>query len=125
MKHWFTNKWFYLLLNLCVATLLFFILSESRSLVTYINMTFYFSYVYFFIGLVMLVVKGKFIDGVTYSFRRFSNRMNISRHKDYMDDWETKKLPSELINAHTYRTVWFQAFGMIGFMLILLFFYYM
>lgn len=83
-------------MNITLVSLLFIVLAPDYNLLHYINQLFYFAYFYIFIGIIMWVVKGGFFDGITYGFRRFSNRM--SKNKDYLDDWKEKPLPSQTIN---------------------------
>ncbi|KHE68146.1 DUF3899 domain-containing protein [Halobacillus sp. BBL2006] len=89
------NKWMMLLFNVMVVTLLFAVLAPVYDLFHYINQLFYIAYFYLFVGLLLWVIRGGFFDAITYSFRRFSNKM--AKQKDYLDDWKEKPLPSQTV----------------------------
>lgn len=89
------NKWMTLLVNILIVTLLFTIVAPAYDLFHYINSLFYIAYFYLFVGILLWVIRGGFFDAITYSFRRFYNR--VSKQKDYMDDWQKKPLPSQTI----------------------------
>lgn len=70
----------------------------------------------------MFVLKGGFLDGITYSFRRFGNR--VSKNRDYLDDWENKRLPSDIIRPSIMKIFLFQgAVLTVGLLLLLGYFY--
>ncbi|WP_255437594.1 DUF3899 domain-containing protein [Thalassobacillus sp. CUG 92003] len=116
------NKWFFLLLNLFLATLFFLITAPSYNLFNYINQLFYLAYFYLVVALLMWVIRGGFFDGITYSFRRFADR--VSRNRDYLDDWETKKLPSQTVNNEVLKFFFFQGVFLSSGLLGLLVVYY-
>lgn len=64
----------------------------------------------------MVVLKGRFLDGITYSFRRVGNR--ISKNRDYLDDWDKKPLPSQIVRPTVLKMFLFQGsvltIGMLG-----------
>ncbi|MCA0969592.1 DUF3899 domain-containing protein [Halobacillus litoralis] len=106
------NKWTILLINVLIVTLLFTVIAPVYDLFHYINSLFYIAYFYLFVGVLLWVVRGGFFDAITYSFRRFTNR--VSKQKDYMDDWKTKPLPSQTIESR-----WMRFFMFNGGMLML------
>ncbi|MCA0983810.1 DUF3899 domain-containing protein [Halobacillus yeomjeoni] len=89
------NKWMMLTFNVGIVTLLFAVLAPVYDLFHYINQLFYIAYFYLFVGILLWVIRGGFFDAITYSFRRFTNR--VSKQKDYMDDWKEKPMPSETV----------------------------
>ncbi|MBH0228787.1 DUF3899 domain-containing protein [Halobacillus yeomjeoni] len=89
------NKWMMLTFNVGIVTLLFAVLAPVYDLFHYINQLFYIAYFYLFVGILLWVIRGGFFDAITYSFRRFTNR--VSKQKDYMDDWKQKPMPSETV----------------------------
>ncbi|MBN8233717.1 DUF3899 domain-containing protein [Halobacillus kuroshimensis] len=117
------NKWMMTGINLAVATLLFIILAPVYDLNHYINQLFYLSFFYLGIGLMAWVTRGGFFDGITYGFRRFTNRM--SKNGDYMDDWQDKPLPSKTISGSWPRFFLFHGFVLMVGLLILLVIYYL
>ncbi|SFJ65585.1 protein of unknown function [Halobacillus dabanensis] len=116
------NKWFMVIMNITLVSLLFIVLAPDYNLLHYINQLFYFAYFYIFIGIIMWVVKGGFFDGITYGFRRFSNRM--SKNKDYLDDWKEKPLPSKTINKSLPGFFIFHGIVLSIGLIVLLFIYY-
>ncbi|MGP4062037.1 DUF3899 domain-containing protein [Halobacillus sp. H74] len=116
------NKWVMILINIAVVTLLFAVLAPVYDLFHYINQLFYVAYFYLFFGIIMWVVRGGFFDGITYGFRRFTNQM--SKQKDYLDDWKEKPLPSKNISSSVPK--FFLYHGMvlsIGLLVLLLLYY--
>ena len=116
------NKWYLLSINFALSLLLFAFLAPVYDLKSYINSLFYVSYFYLFFGLIMFVLKGKFLDGITYSFRRVGNR--ISKNADYLDDWETKPLPSEIVRPSVMKMFFFQGIVLTVGMIILIGYFY-
>ena len=96
--------------------------APTYDLFHYINVLFYITYFYLAIGLAMFVIKGKFFDGMTYSFRRVGNR--VSKMKDYLDEWEDKPLPSEYIEVSVLKMFLFQGSVLLVGMLALLYVFY-
>ncbi|UOR13131.1 DUF3899 domain-containing protein [Halobacillus amylolyticus] len=100
------SKWTIVILNFFLCILLFVFWAPAQDLLNFINLLFYIAYVYLFIGLILWVVRGGFFDGITYSMRRFTNRM--SKNKDYLDEWEDRPLPSEMVHRSWSRFFMFQ-----------------
>ncbi len=71
----------------------------------------------------MYVMKGRFFDGVTFGFRRF--RAVMSKNPDYLDDWQERAMPSEIINETFYAFIKFQAVSLLFIMVFLLGIYYL
>ncbi|MYL18451.1 DUF3899 domain-containing protein [Halobacillus litoralis] len=117
------NKWMMTVINIAVVTLLFTLLAPVYDLYHYINQLFYLAYFYLGIGMIAWVTRGGFFDGITYGFRRFTNRM--SRNGDYMEDWKDKPLPSKTINQSWPRFFLFHGCVLMLGLLILLLFYYL
>ncbi|WP_237458314.1 DUF3899 domain-containing protein [Pontibacillus yanchengensis] len=118
----FLNKWWFLGLNVALSFGFFFIWAPMYDLFHYINSLFYVSYFYVMISLLMIVIKGKFLDAITYSFRRFNNRM--SKDRDYLDDWEQKPLPSQMVRPSVLKMFIFQGVALTVGMLGLLTYFY-
>ncbi|QHE51455.1 DUF3899 domain-containing protein [Pontibacillus sp. HMF3514] len=118
----FQNKWSFLSLNVALSLILFAFISPVYDLQRYINSLFYVSYFYLFFGLIMFVIKGKFLDGITYSFRRVGNR--LSKNTDYLDDWESKPMPSEVVSPSVMKMFFFQGTVLTIAMLLLLGYFY-
>ncbi|MFZ0369746.1 MAG: DUF3899 domain-containing protein [Halobacillus sp.] len=91
------NKWMGLAGNLLLVSLLFAILAPVYDLFHFINQLFYIAYFYLFVGILLWVIRGGFFDAITYSMRRFYNR--VSKQQDYLDDWKQKPLPSQTIES--------------------------
>ncbi|MGP4070747.1 DUF3899 domain-containing protein [Halobacillus sp. B29] len=89
------NKWMGVAGNLLLVSLLFAILAPVYDLFHFINQLFYIAYFYLFVGILLWVIRGGFFDAITYSMRRFYNR--VSKQQDYLDDWKQKPLPSQTI----------------------------
>jgi len=91
------NKWMGVAGNLLLVSLLFAILAPVYDLFHFINQLFYIAYFYLFVGILLWVIRGGFFDAITYSMRRFYNR--VSKQQDYLDDWKQKPLPSQTIES--------------------------
>lgn len=83
--------------NLLLVSLLFAIMAPVYDLFHFINQLFYIAYFYLFVGILLWVIRGGFFDAITYSMRRFYNR--VSKQQDYLDDWKQKPLPSQTIES--------------------------
>ena len=118
----FKNKWKFLLFNLLLTLLVFFIFSSTYILLNIINTLFYFSAFYLITVLLMYTIKGGFFDGVTFGFRRFNSIM--FKRNDYLEEWREKPLPSEKFNPSLYQSFKFQAVSLLILLIILLFLYY-
>ncbi|MEQ6375490.1 DUF3899 domain-containing protein [Bacillaceae bacterium S4-13-58] len=117
-----TNKWWLLMLNLVVGTLFFLISSTPKQLSTLINILFYLSSAYLFMGIALFVIKGQFFDGVIFGFRRFFFR--ISKSRDLLDEWEPKPPISEKVNQTFLYVVFFQGVMLLLIMFVALFVFY-
>ncbi|SFF74157.1 protein of unknown function [Halobacillus alkaliphilus] len=91
------NKWMGVAGNILLVSLLFAILAPVYDLFHFINQLFYIAYFYLFVGILLWVIRGGFFDAITYSMRRFYNR--VSKQQDYLDDWKQKPLPSQTIES--------------------------
>ncbi|ASF38793.1 hypothetical protein CEH05_06560 [Halobacillus halophilus] len=91
------NKWMGVAGNLLLVSLLFAIMAPVYDLFHFINQLFYIAYFYLFVGILLWVIRGGFFDAITYSMRRFYNR--VSKQQDYLDDWKQKPLPSQTIES--------------------------
>ncbi|WP_102028041.1 DUF3899 domain-containing protein [Salirhabdus sp. Marseille-P4669] len=121
--HKLKNKWIFLTLNLLLTLLLFFFFAPQYSLKGIINTLFYIDFLYLMLFLIMYVMKGRFFDGVTFGFRRF--RAVMSKNPDYLDDWQERAMPSEIINETFYAFIKFQAVSLLFIMVFLLGIYYL
>lgn len=61
------NKWVFLALNILLSFFLWQSLSPKQTLFHYINVLFYFSFIYIVIATILIVVRGRLLDGI---FRR-------------------------------------------------------
>ncbi|MBZ9534633.1 DUF3899 domain-containing protein [Cytobacillus oceanisediminis] len=116
------KKWSVFLINIFMTFVLFLIFSSEYSFVLYINSVYYLTFFYLVIFLFMYIAKGGFLDGVTFSFRRFHHV--ILKSNDYLDEWKEKPLPSQKFNKGIYSILKFQAFMLLIYLLILLLTYY-
>lgn len=80
--------------NCLLIILLFFNLNEGIGFVKWINAIFYITVFNMIFFLYLLILKSKFFDGITYSFRRF---LKTEYHRS----------PSETVNLPTYRVLKF------------------
>ncbi|SDJ44643.1 DUF3899 domain-containing protein [Salimicrobium halophilum] len=110
------------LLNFLIASVMFLMNAPEYTLFYYINSVFYIVFFYLFVALLMWVIRGKFFDGVTYSFRRFYSK--VSKQRDYLEEWKEKPLPSDTINHSWLRMFFFHGSLMLIAMLLLLAIYY-
>lgn len=108
-----------LLINLAITGLLFF-LSDQHNLLSLINSLFYVAFFYFIVALLLFVIKGRVLDGITRSFRRFGKYMSRG-----MIDLEENGEPSEWVNRSFLSYMQIQAAVLIVLMLILLTIYYL
>ncbi|UFU00565.1 DUF3899 domain-containing protein [Radiobacillus kanasensis] len=97
------------------------IVSTDLSIIGFINGLFYVSLVYIMFSLILFIIRGKFLDGVTFGFRRFRSR--VSKHD--MDYLEELPLPSNRVNDTFYRLIYVQAVVLTGFDIVLLMIYYL
>ncbi|QXE02716.1 DUF3899 domain-containing protein [Terribacillus sp. DMT04] len=108
-----------LLVNLIIISILFFT-SDVLNLLTFINSLFYVAFFYFVVALLLFVIKGRILDGLTRSFRRFGKIMSRG-----LFDFDDNGSPSQWVNRSFLRYMQFQAAVLIGLMLILLAIYYL
>lgn len=111
----------YFSLHIFIILMVFFIFSSEYHLVPLINIVFVLSFLYLIVTLFLYTKRGGFYDGITFSFRRFTNLM-IER--DYLEEWKSKPLPSEQRNDEFYHLVKAQSFALLGLLIILVVFYY-
>ncbi|WP_163529796.1 DUF3899 domain-containing protein [Halobacillus ihumii] len=116
------SKWTSVFLNLFLCTIFFFIWAPAANLHHFINFLFYFTCFYLFTGLILWVVRGGLFNGITFGMRRFISQM--SRNKDYLDDWKERPLPSETIHRSLPGFFLFQGTILAIFSIILLIVYY-
>ncbi|MFC0524778.1 DUF3899 domain-containing protein [Pontibacillus salicampi] len=117
------NKWWFLLINVVFSIVFFLLIAPIYNLYHFINSVFYVSYFYLMAALLLFVIKGKFFDAFTYSLRRFQNRM--MKDQDLMDEWKTKKLPSEWVRPSVLKALFFQGAVLSFGMIVLLAYFYM
>ncbi|RCW69732.1 DUF3899 domain-containing protein [Saliterribacillus persicus] len=120
--HVYIKQGTYFLINVLLCTILFFIFSESITLVGFIDTIFYIGLLYFCIGLLWLVIRGQFFDVMVFSFRRVTSKM--SKSKAWMERFEEKKLPSELTEKKTMQFFLIQGLLLLLLMLLLFIIYY-
>lgn len=118
----FKNKWFFLLINLVVTTILYFLFAPNYNFLHYINTFFYYYFAFLLLFLFMYTARGGFFDGVTFGFRRF--RAVMFKNSDYLEDWRTKPLPSEKVNIRFYDILKFQTLTLTAVLLMLLIAYF-
>jgi hypothetical protein len=116
------KKWILFLFNLLVSFIFFLIFADEYNLFHYINILFYFGFIYALIFLIQYTMKGGFFDGITFGFRRFHH--NLFNRDDYLEEWREKPLPSEKVQPSVYQVIIFQSVGLLFLLIILLFFYY-
>lgn len=102
---------------------LFLIFSPEYTLVNLIDIVFYFGFLYLVVFLFLYIVKGKFFDGLVYSFRKFNHVM--FKKGDYLEGWKEKPLPSEGVKPGFYSAVKFQSLALLSLLMILLAVYYL
>lgn len=116
------NKWIFLLVNIVISIVLFFISSPVYTLIYFINSLFYIALLYIILFLFLFIIKGRFFDGISWSFRRFG--LIMSKKRDYLAELEdTPELSSRISNSF-YRFIAFQTFFLIVLLIVLLGVYY-
>ncbi|MBB6453040.1 putative integral membrane protein [Salirhabdus euzebyi] len=118
----FKNRWILLLTNILLALLFFFLLAPSNDFVHFINILFYISFFYLISGLILFVIKGKFFDAISHSFKKVFR--SISKKRDYLDDPDSEPAPSDKINESFMKMLLFQGFILIFFVAVLLLIFY-
>ncbi|WP_404456121.1 DUF3899 domain-containing protein [Virgibacillus necropolis] len=116
------NKWIFFLINIFVTILLFMTSSPTYNLTHFINSLFYVLLVYLILLLFLFIIKGRFFDGITWSFRRF--RSIMSKNRDYLEELGDNPMLSERISITFYRFIAFQTFALLVFLMLLLVIYY-
>jgi len=111
--------WILLVINMTIS-LIVFLTGETRDLLHLINAVFYIAFFYFIVMLILVVIKGRVLDGIVYSFRKF--RKFTSRG---LFDFEENGAPSEWVNRSFLSYIRFQVLVLIGILLILLAIYYL
>ncbi len=120
----FRNNWNLLLFNFFLSALIFFTFAPEHNLKHIINAIFYVGFSYFTFYLLLLVMKERFFDGITFGFRRF--RALWSKDPDsLLEEWKEKRLPSEIVSEAFYKKIRFQGLFFLIIMIILLIIYYM
>lgn len=59
-----------IIVSLCLTILLSFIIYQKLTILSFINISFFFALGLLFISFFTITVKGGFFDGITYGFRR-------------------------------------------------------
>lgn len=103
------KKWLLFVCNCAFIILLFFILNEGFGLTKWMNAMFYITVFNMVLFLYLFIVKGKFFDGIIYSFQRVLAQQHSSN----------RRTPSETVNISTYETVKFNFFILVGILLII------
>ncbi|WP_437181940.1 DUF3899 domain-containing protein [Salirhabdus salicampi] len=116
------NKWLLLLVNIGTVIVIAWFTSPGFQLEHYINVLFYVTSFYLFIGFIMYVIYGKFFDAITLSFQRVGK--TLSKSKDYLEDIDDRPLPSEIINKNVLTLFLFQGVSLLFILLALLYLYY-
>lgn len=117
------NKLLFLLTNIVISFILFFITSPSYNLRYFIDSLFYISLIYFILLLFLFIMKGRFFDGITWGFRRF--RSIMSKNRDYLTELGDTPMPSDRISISFYRFIVFQTFTILLILVLLLSVYYL
>lgn len=116
------NKWTFFLVNIFISIILFFISAPAYNLRYLINSLFYVSFVYLIFMLFLFIIKGRFFDGITWSFRRF--RSVMSKNRDILAEMGDYPMPSDRISSTFYRFITFQTFALLIILIMLLIVYY-
>lgn len=118
------NKWTLLGINLLLSFIIFFIFAPQYQFIYFINYSFYIAAIYFFLFIFLLIMNGRFFDGLVFGTRRFLQARSKGKQRDLLQEMNEKKLPSELVSHANYRLVAFQGLTLMGLQLLLLFIYY-
>lgn len=119
-----SNKWVLFFINLLLCFVFYYFSSTNNNfIVDFINVLFYMVFTYLFIALAMMVIKGRFLDGIIYGTRKTVSRMGSNR--DYLDEWEEKQLPSERIHGPLIRIFFWQGLLLGTVMAVLLLVYFL
>lgn len=116
------NKWIFLLINILVSMIIFLFTAPAYNLKYFINSLFYVALVYLILLLFLFIIKGRFFDGITWSFRRFRSVMSTNR--DLLAELGDYPMPSDRINISFYRSITFQTLSLLIILILLLVVYY-
>ncbi|PAE15783.1 hypothetical protein CHH91_12545 [Virgibacillus sp. 7505] len=110
--------WILLVINLLITLTVF--LTGEKDLFHLINAVFYVAFFYFVVTLILVVIKGRVLDGIVHSFRKFGKFKSRGLY-----DFEENGAPSDWVNRNFLSYIRFQALVLIGILLILLAIYYL
>jgi len=83
-----------IIVSLCLTILLSFIIYQKLTILSFVNISFFFAIGLLFISFFTITVKGGFFDGITYGFRR----MFVSKGKELSKQEVEEMIPvSELL----------------------------
>lgn len=116
------NKWIFLLINVFLSIILFLTSAPAYNLRHFIDSLFYLALVYFILLLFLLIIRGRFFDGISWSFRKF--RSVMSKERDYLTELGDVPMPSDRISITFYRFIVFQTFALLVILFLLLVVYY-
>lgn len=116
------NKWIILLVNILISLILFLISATAYNLKYFIDSLFYVSFIYFILLLFLFIIKGRFLDGITWGFRRF--RSIMSKNRDYLAELEKTPMLSDRIGSSFYQFIAFQTLALLVILILLLGVYY-
>ncbi|SDJ87141.1 DUF3899 domain-containing protein [Sediminibacillus albus] len=117
------NKWILLAINLTASLVIFLASTPGLQLEHFINALFYVGGIYFFVGLFLWVVRGRFFDGVTVGFQKTYER--VFKRRDYLSEAEEKALPSDKVSKSLISMFMFQAAFLLAVMLLFLALFYL
>ncbi|ASK61985.1 hypothetical protein CFK37_07340 [Virgibacillus phasianinus] len=117
------NKWIFLLFNVFIGFVILLLSTSPINLRFFIDSLFYVTIVYIILMLLLFIIRGRFFDGIIWSFRRFGSIM--SKNRDYLEEAEGSPKLSERINLPFYRFIAFQTFALLIILVLLLILYYM
>ncbi|WP_217587914.1 DUF3899 domain-containing protein [Lentibacillus saliphilus] len=115
------NKWFMLIMNL-LASIILFVISSNFSLVNYVNILFYLTFIYIILWLVLFISKGGFFNGITFGFRKF--RSIFQKDRDLLKEMDNKEDLSDRVNLNFYEHMRFHALSLSFITIVLLLVYY-
>lgn len=118
----FKNKWFLLLTNILLSFILYWVLAPQYNLHYYINALFYVGLIYLIFWLISFIIRGRFLDGFVYGFKRISERI---MKDEFLDERPNKANLAEKISTRFLNLILFQVLSLISLMVVLLVLYYM
>ncbi|WP_430790003.1 DUF3899 domain-containing protein [Virgibacillus flavescens] len=116
------NKWVFLLINIFTSTIIFLVSASTYNFKHFINSIFYLTMVYVILMLFLFIIKGRFFDGISWSFRRF--RSIMFKEGDYLLELGDSPKPSDRISISFYRFILFQTSALVGIIILILGIYY-